>query len=104
MAKNKPLRSMTQVGESQHKTEQGLIDKFSETAVIAQRQPNKIDVQTTGRISPQISCTVGIEEKKMLDELAIYATNKSGKIVNTSAVLRSLIRLGHEKKGELKFD
>jgi hypothetical protein len=103
MGKSKPKRSLKNVGIAQKKTEANVEDKFSQTASLAQNVPvNK--KSTTGRISPQLSCTIGVEEKKMLDELTVFATNQSGKAVNTSIVLRALIRLGYENKNKLDFN
>jgi hypothetical protein len=102
MAKNKPKRSLQGVGDSQKLTEEKVSDKFTQTASIAHK--NVIQNESKGRISPQISCTVGLEEKKMLDELTVFATTQKGKSVNLSTVIRALIRLGYAKKNELDFD
>lgn len=101
MASNKPKRTLKKVGQSQEKTEASTRDKFAETQDIVRSRAQQ---QSSGRISPQICCTVGVEEKKMLDELTLYASNKAGRVTNVSTVLRALIRLGYERKNELEFD
>ncbi|NGX45781.1 MAG: hypothetical protein K940chlam2_00961 [Chlamydiae bacterium] len=103
MARNKPKRSMKPVGESQEETERTTADKFSETEGIAHGSSEKKTQSAGGRISPQLSCTIGLEEKEILNELALYASNKRGKVVNTSTLLRALIRLGNKQKEDLEF-
>lgn len=56
------------------------------------------------RNSPQISCTVLPEDKNILDEIVVFATNKKQKPMNISIIIRSLIRFGHKNKDELIFD
>lgn len=93
---------MSAVGKAQNITEEQAKNKFAETASIVKGDIPK-PLEKGGRISPQVSCTVGMEEKKMLDELTLFASNKVGRIVNTSTVLRALIRLGNSKREELEF-
>lgn len=98
-------RNMTQVGQSQQATEKTNQDKFAATQALAASEKPIQQVTTTaaGRISPQISCTVFPEDKQMLNELTIFAINKAGKPLNTSSIIRALIRLGHKRKDELEF-
>lgn len=103
MAKNKPIRKLQQVGNAQRVTEEKTRDKFAETQDTAQSKPEKETPVSTGRVSPQISCTVLPEDKQMLNELTIYAINKAGKPLNTSSIIRALIRLGNKRKEELEF-
>lgn len=101
MARNKPKRSLDAVGQSQHATEQTTQDKFklAENLAIA---PIK-QALPAGRISPQISCTVAPEDKQLLNDITMFAINKAGKPLNTSTIIRALIRLGHKMKEELEF-
>lgn len=101
MGKNRPKRNMGAVGQSQHTTEQATQDKFKQAEDLA-IAPVK-QVLPAGRISPQISCTVAPDDKQMLNEITMYAINKAGKPLNTSTIIRALIRLGHKMKGELEF-
>lgn len=105
MAKNKPIRKLQQVGEAQRITEEKTRDKFAETQDTAKNKPQKIDssLTTNGRLSPQISCTVFPEDKQMLNEITMFAINKAGKPLNTSSIIRALIRLGNKRKDELQF-
>lgn len=105
MAKNKPIRKLQHVGEAQRMTEEKTRDKFAETQETAQSTPDKNtpNSSSTGRVSPQISCTVLPEDKQMLNDLTLFAINKAGKPLNTSSIIRALIRLGHKRKEELEF-
>lgn len=101
MARNKPNRSLEAVGQSQHTTEKTTEDKFKlaedlATAPVKQALPS-------GRISPQISCTVAPDDKQLLNDITMFAINKAGKPLNTSSIIRALIRLGHKRKEELEF-
>jgi hypothetical protein len=97
-------RSLKQVGQSQQATEKTNQDKFAATQALAiSEKPTQQTANTTGRISPQISCTVLPEDRQLLNELTLYASNKVGKILNTSAIIRALIRLGNKCKDELEF-
>ena len=64
----------------------------------------KIKPPLPGRKSPQICCKVTPEDAAFLNELTVLATNKLGKSVNTSTVIRSLIQLGRENKDKLDFN
>jgi len=101
MAKNKPTRSLSEVGKSQHETEATSQDKFKLTEELATK-PAKAALPA-GRVSPQISCTVLPEDKQLLNDITLYAINKAGKPLNTSSIIRALIRLGHKRKEELEF-
>lgn len=105
MAKNKPIRKLQQVGDAQRMTEEKTKDKFAETqdTATAHSKPDKIVSSANGRVSPQISCTVLPEDKQLLNELTLYAINKAGKPLNTSSIIRALIRLGNKRKDELEF-
>jgi len=101
MVKNKPKRTLDAVGQSQHATEETTQDKFKLTEDLALKP--KTSPVPAGRLSPQISCTVLPEDKQMLNEITIYAINKAGKPLNTSSIIRALIRLGNKRKDELEF-
>lgn len=75
-----------------------LIGYEAEDLTAPNRQPLPI-----GRISPQISCTVAPEDKLLLNEITMHAINKAGKPLNTSTIIRALIRLGYKMKDELEF-
>jgi hypothetical protein len=96
-------RTMTPVGESQKETEKTNKTKFDETKDLAHGEKLTKPATAAGRISPQISCTVLPEDRQLLNELTLFASNKAGKILNTSAIIRALIRLGHKRKDELEF-
>lgn len=69
-------------------------------------QPSKVineQIQPSGRINPQLSCTITPEDKELLNELALYACNRERKVLNTSVLIRALIRLGNKYKEELSF-
>ena len=93
---------MKPAGQAQRDTEKHAEDKFKFTEDIAL---SKLTPQTTssntGRISPQISCTVALEDKEALNELTLFLSNKKGKALNTSTIIRALIRLGKRYKEEL---
>lgn len=105
MAKNKPVRKLQQVGDAQRLTEEKTRDKFAETQDTAQgKQQKSVPIPNTGgRLSPQISCTVLPEDKQMLNDITMFAINKAGKPLNTSSIIRALIRLGNKRKDELEF-
>jgi hypothetical protein len=96
--KNKPIRTLVAVANSQQATEKTTQDKFKLTESLAITQKS-----SAGRISPQISCTVEPEDKLLLNEITLFAINKYGKLLNTSTILRALIRLGYKNKEELDF-
>ena len=105
MRKNKKPRSIKAVADAQRLTEEKTRDKFAETQDAAQGklEKNTTPTSSTGRLSPQISCTVLPEDRQMLNDLTIFAINKAGKPLNTSSIIRALIRLGHKRKDELEF-
>ena len=104
MAKNKQVRTLQLVGNAQRMTEEKTKDKFAETKDTAQGNSDRKGVPSSnGRVSPQISCTVLPEDKQLLNELTMFAINKAGKPLNTSIIIRALIRLGHKRKEELEF-
>jgi hypothetical protein len=82
-------------------TEEKTKDKFAETKSIA--QITKPAPRNNGRVSPQLSCTILPEDKQALNKLSVYATNKAGKSINTSSLIRALIRLGNKRREELEF-
>lgn len=92
---------MRHAGEAQLKTEKHVEDKFASTQQLA--EPKPLAPTTSGRVSPQISCTVLPEDKQMLNDITIFAINKAGKPLNTSSIIRALIRLGHKRRDELEF-
>jgi peroxiredoxin len=102
MAKNKPKRTLQHIGVTQRMTEENTRDKFAETKETAQDK-EKIITPSAGRFSPQISCTVLPEDKQLLNDITMYSINKAGKPLNTSSIIRALIRLGHKRKDELEF-
>ena len=63
----------------------------------------KISENSNGRVSPQLSCTILPEDKKLLNEITVFAVKRTGKAVSTSSVIRALIRLGNNRKDELDF-
>ena len=120
MAKNKQIRNMSAVGASQHLVEKETAEKFDSIHDLAhakphstaEKAPNRVErapvkqitnAPVTGRVSPQLSCTISPEDKELLNELALYACNRERKVLNTSTVIRALIRLGNKYKEELTF-
>jgi hypothetical protein len=96
-------RSLDPVKLSQQTVEQAATDKFAAVQELAQAQQVKPQQQqSVGRVSPQLSCTVEPEDKDLLTALTLYVSNKAGKVVTTSALIRSLIRLGTKYKQELE--
>ena len=57
----------------------------------------------SGRINPQLSCTITPEDKELLTGLSLWASNREKKVTNTSTVIRALIRSGVQHKDELTF-
>lgn len=101
--KNRPQRNMDTVGHSQRTTETTTQKKFAQVEDIAKGiQPKRLQASPAGRISPQLSCTIEPEDKALLNELTLYLSNKAGKILNTSTVIRSLIRHGYNHKDKLE--
>lgn len=106
MAKNKPVRSLGMVGKSQQVIEKSVLDKFASVEAIAQPQQTKVravSAVSAGRINPQLSCTITPEDKELLNELALWACNHEKKMLNTSIIIRALIRSGIRHKDELVF-
>lgn len=103
MSKNKLKRNLQNIGTTQRMTEEKTRDKFAETKETAQPSKEKIVPSSAGRVSPQISCTVLPDDKQLLNDITMYAINKAGKPLNTSSIIRALIRLGHKRKEELEF-
>jgi len=106
MAKNKHIRSMAMVQESQQVVEQAVTDKFASLEELV--QPSKsiktekiLSAPTVGRINPQLSCTIEPEDKELLNELSLYASNHEKKLLNTSIIIRALIRVGAQHKEDL---
>ena len=58
-------------------------------------------VQHKTKTSPHLSCTLSDYDKNTLMELTLYASNKKNKIINTSQMIRALIRLGSKYREEL---
>ena len=105
MAKNKFVRSMSGVGISQQVIEKSSAEKFASVQELAtQTKPAKeTTMQPSGRINPQLSCTITPEDKELLNEVSLYACNREKKMLNTSIIVRALIRLGNKYKDELVF-
>lgn len=108
MAKNKKIRSMSKISASQQVVEQSVNDKFvSVQKFIQKAKPIATKVvkkqSVAGRINPQLSCTIEPEDKELLNKLALYACNRENKLLNTSIIVRALIRLGSKHKDELVF-
>lgn len=106
MQKNKTIRSMGAVGQSQYATEKTTQDKFKLTedlAIPSIKTSLKNPISSSGRISPQISCTITAEDKQLLNDITMFAINKAGRPLNTSTIIRALIQLGHSRQEELEF-
>ena len=95
MAKIK--RQLHKAIDTQRVIEEKTKDKFSQTQDIAHMKKVK------GRMSPQLSCTIPLESKQILNELTLYASNKAGKPLNVSSIIRSLIHFGNSRKEEIEF-
>lgn len=98
MAKKKVDRNLHFAGHAQVEVEKKAVDKFEKLEKKAQEK-----IPTYGRYNKQISCTVPPHDKKLLDDLALYLSNKNSKVLNTSIVIRALIHLGHKYKDELEI-
>lgn len=106
MAKNKHIRSMAMVQESQQVVEQAVTDKFASLEELVQPSKSikieKVATETAvGRINPQLSCTIEPEDKELLNELSLYASNHERKLLNTSIIVRALIRVGNKHRDDL---
>ncbi len=94
---------MQMVGVSQQITEQEVSAKFAAVQELAEQvKPSRV-IAATGRINPQLSCTILPEDMDTLNDLAVYAVNKEHKPVNISRVIRALIRHGNNHREDLKF-
>jgi ferritin len=104
MAKNKYIRSMNMVGASQQVVEKAVTDKFAAVEELAQLKPTKVTQEPIlGRINPQLSCTITPQDKELLNTLALYVSNRENKVLNTSTIIRALIRLGDKYKEEIEI-
>lgn len=59
---------------------------------------------TNTRNFPQVSYTISPDDKKIMDSLTLYASNKIGKIVKPSEVLRVILRKCDKIREELEFE
>lgn len=100
MAKNKTKRSLDLVGKAQDIAEKENADKFQaakDEYAAQQVQKHK----STGRKSPLVGFTISEEDKKIMNDLTLYASNKKGKVVSKSSLQRELIRIGNKYKDEI---
>lgn len=65
------------------------------------KEQEEIIEESVNRINPQLSCTITQKDQELLNALVVYFTNKEGKPVNTSEVIRILIRFGSKFKDQL---
>lgn len=103
MTKPKLPRSMDMAKEAQKKVESAA-DKFDETEQLAKDKkpaPIAIPKASIGRISPQLSCTIAPEDKEKLTSLTLRLSMRKGRALNTSSIIRALIRLGERYEEEL---
>ncbi len=98
MAK-KRKRDMTAAGASQHKAEATHADKFASAAELIQPKP-KVPAKG-GRISPQLSCSVGAEDMEFLKNLTLELSVREGRVLKLSQTVRALIDLGRKHKEKL---
>lgn len=101
MVKIKRKRSLQEVGEAQQLTEKISEDKFAETQEMIVSNPKKMS--HTNKPHSRLTFSIGHEEQEMLDAIALHASNKQKKVINTSAVIRSLIRYGFSKIDDLEM-
>ena len=95
---------MSIVGASQEIVERAAADKFASLEELALPKHDKArTVSVNGRINPQLSCTIAPDDKELLNELSLYACNREKKMLNTSIIVRALIRLGNKYRDELTF-
>lgn len=82
-----------------------LLENDSEEELIEEFKKGYVeeDIPTKGRTHPQLSCTISSEDKKTLDELALYIAGRDKRMVNTSIIVRALIRFGNKYKDKLVF-
>jgi hypothetical protein len=100
--KSKTKRDLKKVGQSQRTTETATQSKFAQTEGIAKGERPSKPTAPAGRISPQLSCTIEPDDKASLNELTLYLSNKAGRPLNTSNVIRTLIRYGTRNKESLE--
>lgn len=95
---------MQEIGEAQKSVEAKATDKFAQTEELARPKPKAAPEASSpsGRLSPQLSCTVAPDDRDLLNKLTLYLSNKKGKMLNTSTIIRSLIRLGDKYKDEME--
>lgn len=104
MAKNKQNKSASTIEVTRWVDEDSVANKI--TSIKEPGQPSKTKKLTElmqGRVSPQLCCTIAPEDKELLSDIALYACNREKKLLNTSMVVRALIRLGNKYKDELVF-
>ena len=92
-------RDMNFAIQSQEETEVVTANKYSEAAKLI--QPSQ--VVYIGRTSPQVCCTITPEDKALLDSLLTYASEKKGRTVKQSVLMRSMIRLCSKYKEKLEL-
>ena len=95
----KNQRSMKDIHATQQKIEQATQKKFESVKSLIDEEKS-----STGRINPQLCCTIAPSDRVMLNDLTVYACNREHRIVTTSSMVRALIRLGNKHKEELEFD
>ena len=103
MAKNKTTRSIDRAGQSQRVIEETSKDKFAQAEQKATKNTNDQIRQKpgSGRISPQLSCTISPEDKDMLNAITLYLIQKGGRPLTTSTIIRALIQCGNQHRDEL---
>jgi hypothetical protein len=94
---------MNSIGKTQNIIEKENVDKFSAVQELIQGKENVKSKSSLGRISPQLSCTILPEDKAMLTSLTLYLSNKKQKLLNTSTLIRALIKLGYQHKDQLEL-
>jgi hypothetical protein len=92
-------RKLKPAGEAQRNTEKTIEDKFAKTEDLAQSKP--IPQLASGRISPQLSCTITQEDMDFLQQLTLEMSVKTGRILKLSQTVRSLIAYGKLHKDKL---
>lgn len=92
--------SLDQIKLAQEITEQKNASKFS----LAREKIGEIKETKVKKKLRQISCTIESSDFELLTELSSHFTLKKGKILNSSAIMRALIRLGHKSKDALEAE
>lgn len=92
---------MDSVRHSQEFVEKTAVDKFSAIQEKVKASSTVIKKEPV-RLSPQLSCTIEVSDRDILNSISLYLCNKKGKMLNMSTVIRSLIRLGNKYKEELE--